>query len=173
MKKNEFYFSSQNNTTKICTEEWLPEGEPKAVLQIFHGAAGQEHCCKELAEYFNRHGFVVIGNKKINYSEYHCEQDVMHACLTAVKEKYPDVPYVLLGLSQGASTVHAYLCKHPGAVEGVVLADTEQEPQHIQEDIPVLQISGVKENRPEAFQYIYRWTAERLDEMLYRAATKH
>ncbi len=172
MKKNEFYFSYPQEKSKIRGVEWLPEGEPKAVLQIFQGATRQQHCYKELVEYFTGHGFIVVGNEIINCKNSPCEQEVMHTCVTAVKEKYPDVPYVLLGVSKGGPTVHAYLCKHPGAVEGVVLADTEPKIQNMQADVPVLQLSGVEENCREAFQYIYHWTEERLDEMLYRAAIK-
>lgn len=173
MTKNEFYFSSADSATRIHVVEWLPEGEPKAVLQISHGAAQHVLGYEKLAEFFTNHGFVVVGSDYADHDIRHCGQEEMQTCLKITKGKYPDIPYLLLGMSQGALEVHSFILSHPAAVEGVVLADMEQKTQNMEKDIPVLQVSGVEENCQEIFRYIYSWTEERLDEMLYRAATKH
>lgn len=172
MKKNEFYFTSSQEKSKIRGVEWLPEGEPKAVLQITHGAEEQVRCCEELAQYFSGQGFVVVRSVGCSAGIRSRGQEEIHACLKMVKKKYPDVPYLLLGLSQGAVTVYSFVETYPEAVEGVVLADAGQQQQSLHKEIPVLQVSGVENNCHEAFRYIYRWTEERLDEMLYRAAKK-
>lgn len=166
MKKQEFYFSSANKEARMRAVEWLPEGEPKAVLHICCDQTGQKQYSEELAEYFSMHGFVVIACKVFAQIE-------MSHCLQTVKNKYADVPHLLLGCSEGAVTVRSFIHRYPEAVEGAVLADIEQCMAAPDEKLPVLQISGVIQNRQEAFRQIFNWTEERLDEMLYQAATKY
>lgn len=172
MTRNEFYFSSADETTRVYAVEWLPKGEPKAVLHIFHGDAEQMLRYEELAEYFTGQGFVVVGNEHFTKKTKNFGQEEMHTCLKITKQKYPDIPYLLLGLSTGASMVNSFVKSHPEVVEGVVLADIGQEVQPIDKKLPVLHVSGIEKNCQEVFRFIYRWTEERLDEMLYRAATK-
>ena len=167
MTKKEFYFSSSaEKKARTRSVEWLPEGEPKAVLHLCHGVLEAAHTNEELVTYFTEHGFIVIKHECQN-------QEDMQNCVQSAKAKYPDVPYLLVGISKGVQMVHSVVNKYPGEVEGVVLADAEQEPQITAQDIPVLNVTGITENRQEAFRHIYHWTEERLDEMLYRRATKH
>lgn len=166
MSKQEFYFSSANQKAGTRAVEWLPEGEPKAVLHICCDSAEHMQCGEELAKYFALQGFVVIACN-------HYEQKEMHYCLQTVKHKYADVPHLLLGCSGSAAMVHSFISEYPDMIEGAVLADDGQGTVLDEEKLPVLQISGMEENRKEAFRMIYRWAEERLDEMLYQAATKH
>ena len=166
MTKQEFYFSSANKKARMRAVEWLPEGEPKAVLHICCDETGEVAGDGELAEYFAGQGFIVVACK-------HSGQADMSHCLQEVKNKYADVPHLLLGCSEGAVTVRSFICRYPEAVEGAVLADAGQCIPAPDEKLPVLQVSGVSQNRQEVFRQIFCWTEERLDEMLYRAATKH
>lgn len=166
MGKQEIYFSYTNKQAVTRAVEWLPEGEPKAVLHICCDGNEQIQCTEELAGYFVLQGFVVIVCN-------HYEQGEMHHCLQVIKHKYADVPHVLLGCSHSAAAVHSFISKYPEAVEGAVLADEKQSTVVATKNLPVLQISGIAGNRQEVFRNIYRWAEERLDEMLYQAATKH
>ncbi|MBO5352594.1 MAG: alpha/beta hydrolase [Lachnospiraceae bacterium] len=47
--------------------EWQPEGAPKEVLQISHGVTEHMLRYEELAEYFTRQGFVVVGNDHLGH----------------------------------------------------------------------------------------------------------
>lgn len=172
MIKNEFYFSSEDNKTKIHAVEWLPEGEPKVVLQLYRGVTNQMQNYEELVNCFTGYGFAVVGNDDEDNGLCHCRQEEMKACIKATKQKYPDVPHLLLGLSQGAVEVHNFVNNYPGCVEGVVLADAEQEPKKINEEVPMLVVSGMEHNCRKVVQDIYSWTEKRLDEMLYHAAIK-
>jgi len=165
MTKKEFYFSSANQKARMRAVEWLPEGEPKAVIHLFHGSSRPACNYEELASFFTEHGFVVIENE-------HSGQEELHACLTVIKETYPDVPCLLLGCSGGVPLVYSFVKENPSAVEGIVLADAGQESHHLEKNIPVLQVAGVENNCQEVLHHIYHWTEERLDEMLYQAATK-
>ena len=172
MMRNELDDSSAKRKARMRAVEWVPEGEPKAVLHIFQSRETAESCQEELAEYFKEHGFAVIDSCCPDIMEVSQMEEAIGACFHNVKCKYPDIPYLLLGLSQGAVPVHAFVTAYPEAVEGLVFVDTRQNPQNITSDIPTLKISGLKEKKKEAFQSIYRWTEERLDEMLYHAAMK-
>ena len=35
--KQDFYYLSKDGKTKIHATEWIPEGSPRAILQICHG----------------------------------------------------------------------------------------------------------------------------------------
>lgn len=171
MKKREYYISAADETTKIHTIEWFPESEPKAIFQVFHDMAESMLHYEELAEFFTGRGFAIIGNEPPAGNSSQRVQENIHTCLKMTKNKYPDVPHLLMGLSEEVHAVCSFLSKYSGIVEGAVLSGFEQKNQEAK-DIPVLHISGEEENRPELFRRICHWTEERLDEMLYRAATK-
>ena len=142
MTRNEFYFPSADRRTKIHAVEWLPEGEPKAVLQIAHGVTEHILCYEELAEYFTAKGFVVVGNDHLGHgtsiapgkapmyfgpegSWFWVERD-MYTCQKMMKKRYPNIPYVMLGLSMGAFVVRSFLIRFPGMADGAILAGTGQ-----------------------------------------------
>lgn len=155
-----------NKPSEKYATEWIPEGEPRAVLHICCDESKHVTCREELAKYFTLQGFVVVACKSL-------EQKEMHHCLQKIKSNYADIPHLLIGCSEGAMKVHSFINKYPEAVEGAVLADVEPCMEAVDEKLPVLQVSGISEDCQEVFRHIYRWTEERLDEMLYRAATKY
>lgn len=144
MKRNEFYYLSADGKTKIHGAEWLPEREPKAVLQISHGVTEHILRYEEMAEYFTKQGFVVVGNDDIGHGTSIAEgaepmyfgpkdswlwvQRDMYTCLKMTKKRYPKIPYILLGFSLGSFVVRTFLIRHPGKVDGVILAGTGQPP---------------------------------------------
>ncbi len=58
--RHDFWFDSQGQG-KLHGCCWLPEGEPKAVLQIVHGIAEYVERYDEFANFLNRFGYVVVG----------------------------------------------------------------------------------------------------------------
>ncbi len=172
MMKKERDDSSAKRKARMRAVEWIPEGEPKAVLHIFQSRETAESCQEELAEYFKEHGFAVIDSCCPDIMEVSQMEEAIGTCFHNVKRKYPDVPYLLLGLSKGAAPVHAFVTAYPEAVEGIVYADTRHNTQISVDNIPTLNVTGLKDKKKETFQRIYHWTEERLDEMLYHAAMK-
>lgn len=144
MTRKEFYFSSADKKTRIHAVEWQPEGTPKAVLQISHGVTEHMLRYEELAEYFTKQGYVVVGNDHLGHGtsiaegakpmyfgpkdSWHWVQEDMYTCLKLTKRHYPNLPYILLGLSLGSFIARSFLITHPGEVDGVVLAGTGQSP---------------------------------------------
>ena len=55
-----FFYPSETGLCDIAAYKWLPEGEPKAVVQIVHGMA--EHALRydDLALFLNSRGYAVF-----------------------------------------------------------------------------------------------------------------
>lgn len=66
--KREFSYASADGRTKIHGVEWKPEaGEPKAVLQIFHGMVEYIERYEEFASYLTEKGLLVVGNDHLGH----------------------------------------------------------------------------------------------------------
>ena len=94
----------------FCCE---PEGEVRAVLQLSHGMVEFIDRYKPLAEYLAGQGIVVVGHDHLGHGGsirtkadygYFAEPDGnravlddLHAMTLRTKERYPGVPYFLLG----------------------------------------------------------------------------
>ncbi|MBQ2301952.1 MAG: alpha/beta hydrolase, partial [Oscillospiraceae bacterium] len=66
---NSFCFLSSDGKTEIHCEEWLPEGEPKAVLQIVHGIAEYVHRYNDFAEFLAENGIAVVGEDHLGHGK--------------------------------------------------------------------------------------------------------
>lgn len=85
MKKEEFYFDSRDNETRIHAVRYVPEGrEPLCVVQIIHGMAEYVERYEEFARFLTDQGCVVTGNDHLGHGKsvgeekcygYFCEQD--------------------------------------------------------------------------------------------------
>lgn len=144
MIKKEFYFPSADGKTNIHAVTWEPEGKPRAVLQISHGVTEHMLRYEELAEYFTQRGIMVMGNDHLGHglsiaegaeplyfgpeNSWDWVVEDMYTCQKKVKEQYPDIPYVILGLSLGTFLIRTFLIDNPGEVSGVILVGTGQTP---------------------------------------------
>ena len=105
----------------FCCE---PEGEVRAVLQLSHGMVEFIDRYKPLAEYLAGQGIVVVGHDHLGHGGsirtkadygYFAEPDGnravlddLHAMTLRTKERYPGVPYFLLGHSMGSFYARQY-----------------------------------------------------------------
>ena len=137
----EFYFSSSDGSSRIHAAEWTPEGhEIIGVLQIAHGVAEYGMRYAPFAEFMTEHGFVVVANDHLGHglsAEKDAETlyfgphngwkhvvDDMYALRCRTKEKYPDVPYFLMGHSMGSFLTRTYLIRYPGTVDAAIIMGT-------------------------------------------------
>ena len=120
MKKNEFQFLSNDSRTRIHVIEWVPDEEPKAVLQLCHGMVEYIDRYDEFARYLAERGYYVVGHDHLGHGqsvqskehygffhETHGNQYVIgdiHRLRTMTQKKYPDVPYFMLGLPRSLYT---------------------------------------------------------------------
>ncbi len=134
----EFYFSSSDGSSRIHAAEWTPEGhEIIGVLQIAHGVAEYGMRYAPFAEFMTEHGFVVVANDHLGhglsaekgaetlyfgpYNGWKHVVDDMYALRCRTKEKYPDVPYFLMGHSMGSFLTRTYLIRYPGTVDAAII----------------------------------------------------
>lgn len=140
MIKKEFYFPSADGKTRIHGIRWIPEGKPRAVLQISHGVAEYIDRYDPFARWLCDQGFVVTGNDHIGHggsvapgaarlyfgpkgSWDFVVQDIQGLC-GITKQKFPGIPYFLLGHSMGSFLARTYLIRYPGTVDGAVIMGT-------------------------------------------------
>ena len=125
MVKNEFYYLSADNKTQIHAVEWKPKKEIIGVIQIAHGVTEHILRYEQFAKFFTQKGFVVVGNDHLGHGTSIAKnskpmyfgpknswnfvvQDI-EICRKMTKEKYSDIPYVLLGFSLGSFLVRTHL----------------------------------------------------------------
>ena len=137
----EFYFPSSDGSSRIHAAEWTPEsGEIIGVLQIAHGVAEYGMRYAPFAEFMTEHGFAVVANDHLGHG-LSAEKDTdtlyfgprdgwkhvvddMYALRCRTKEKYPNVPYFLMGHSMGSFLTRTYLICYPGTVDAAIIMGT-------------------------------------------------
>lgn len=140
IKKEDFYFDSRDGVNKIHAVYWIPEEKPKAVLQIVHGMAEYVERYNEFAVKMAEKGFLVTGEDHLGHGKsvpeggtygYFCENDPatvvvrdVHRLKKLTQEKYPGIPYFLVGHSMGSFITRNYLCKYGTGIDGAVIMGT-------------------------------------------------
>ena len=142
--KEHFYFNSASGTTKIHAVRYIPDGEIRAILQISHGMVEYVERYERFALFLASQGILVTGNdhlghgKSINSKEewgYFAKKDGNHAVLydlyqltQITKEKYPGIPYFILGHSMGSFYVRQYLGEFGQELDGAIIMGTGCQP---------------------------------------------
>lgn len=142
MTRNEFTFPSADGKTGIHAVEWLPEGHPRAVLQVSHGVAEYVLRYEPLAEYLTARGFAVAGHDHLGHGgsvapggarlyfgpkgSWNWVVDDLYTRYNLLKKQFPDIPLFLLGHSMGSFLARTYLIRYPGTVDGAVIMGTGQ-----------------------------------------------
>lgn len=147
MNRKDFYYKSADVKTKIHAVEWLPEEEPKAILQIAHGVTEHILRYEEIAQYLTQKGIAVVGNDHLGHGtsiaknsepmyfgpagSWNWVVEDIKTCMELTKKQFSNKPYYLLGFSLGSFVVRTYLIKYPGTVNGAIIIGTGQTP-HLQ-----------------------------------------
>lgn len=139
--RQEFTFPSSDGEHQVHAVLWLPEeGSPKAVVQIVHGICEYALRYEDFALFLTRHGYAVAGSDHLGHGltargpeEYgyftdwfQLTKDV-RTLRTLMGERFPGIPYFLLGHSMGSFQARTYLIDYPGTLDGCILSGTGQE----------------------------------------------
>lgn len=141
---SEFTFPSSDGQHQIHCSQWLPdEGQPKAVVQIVHGISEYVGRYDHFARLLADHGYAVCGEDHLGHGRtgkqdslfgFFARHDGWTLATADVRglrqlmgEKFPGIPYFLLGHSMGSFLTRTYLCRYPGEVSGALLSGTGQE----------------------------------------------
>lgn len=138
--KREFFYPSADGETDIHGVEWIPEGEVKAVLQISHGMVEYIDRYDGVASWLAEKGWYVTGNDHLGhgksvtseekYGFFHepdgnaCVIRDIHTLRERAGDRYPGVPYFMLGHSMGSFLLRQYLLKHGRGLAGAIIMGT-------------------------------------------------
>ncbi len=144
MNKNEFYYLSADGKTQIHAVEWIPDEKPKAILQIAHGVTEYILRYEQFAEYLVKKGIMVVGNDHLGHGKSIAKDsepmyfgptgswkwavEDMYTCTKMIKEKYPEIPYYMLGFSLGSFLLRTYLIEYPGIANAAIIMGTGETP---------------------------------------------
>lgn len=140
MEKLEQFFLSKDGSTHIHMVTFSPQNKPCAIVQITHGITEHIMRYEKLAKYLTDYNILVVGidllghglstnnnTKKMYFgpsgSWNYVLQDI-DTCYQMTKEKYPDIPYIMLGFSLGSFLIRNYLITYPNKVAGSILIGT-------------------------------------------------
>ncbi|MCM1122728.1 MAG: lysophospholipase [Eubacterium sp.] len=141
VNKEEFYFDSRDGEHKIHAIKWIPEEEkPVCILQIVHGMSEYIDRYDDFARFLANKGILVVGDDHLGHGKsvkpgepygYFCKEDAPtvlvrdeHRLKKMIQEKYPGVPYLILGHSMGSFITRNYLMRYGSGVNGALIVGT-------------------------------------------------
>lgn len=147
MNKQEFYYPSADGVTQIHATKWIPDGQPKGILQIIHGMVEYVGRYEDFAWFLADHGYIVCGEdhlghgKSVRSQEYYgffgekgnewMMKDI-HQLRLMMQEEYPDIPYTMLGHSMGSFLIRQYITENDASnaegLKGVIVMGTAWQP---------------------------------------------
>lgn len=137
-----FTYPSADGIHSIHAQRWAPQGKPRAVVQLVHGVSEHMGRYGHVARFLQERGFAVCGEDHLGHGRtvedgkygYFAPKGGWDLLVRDIRrlrelegERYPGVPYVMLGHSMGSFLTRTYLILYPGTLDGVVLSGTGQE----------------------------------------------
>lgn len=141
MRKEEFYFDSRDNISRIHAVRYLPDTENViGIVQIVHGMAEYVERYEDVAKFLTERNFVVVGEDHLGHGKtvgehgkqgYCCAQDPAtvlvrdsHRLKKMTQELYPGIPYFIIGHSMGSFMLRDYMARYGTGIDGAVLLGT-------------------------------------------------
>lgn len=141
MQTETFEFEGLNGIMLPATM-WLPEQEPKCILQITHGMTEHIGRYTALAQELTGHGIIVAGfdlrghgrnagdPNIASFGEGGWEASIqdMRLFFEVLAERFPGLPHYMLGFSLGSFLLREYLGHYPQGVAGAAILGTGYQP---------------------------------------------
>ena len=140
MKKQDLYYDSKDGRTTIHAIEWIPDEAPCAVLQIAHGMVEYIDRYDRFASVCAEQGIYVVGNDHLGHGQSVTDHEKlgyfgkpdgnayvisdMHTLRKQTQERFPEIPYFLLGHSMGSFLVRQYITLFGKRLAGAILMGT-------------------------------------------------
>lgn len=137
-QKHQNFFIEARDGMQIPTVLFAAEN-PKAVIQVVHGATEHKELYFEFADYFVGHGYAVIISDQRGHGEMINEKypyghmngidemmDDLHRVTLCAKQHYLHLPVYLFGHSLGSVLARCYLQQHDDEIKKLALTGTAQ-----------------------------------------------
>ena len=140
----EFTFLSADKKTQIHAIEWKPDVPPVGVLQLVHGMQEFIERYDDFARFMCTKGFLVVGHDHLGHGlsvadensyGYFAEKSGNRVLLTDMRqlhrmtaEKYPELPFFMMGHSMGSFLARQYICLYGKYLDGAVISGTAYHP---------------------------------------------
>ena len=116
---------------------WEPKSNPKGIVQIIHGIAEYTARYNQFAEFLSQHDYLVVGEDHPGHG-YTAEEGELgymtggwtgtvsgiHQVYEMIHQKYPSVPYYMLGHSMGSFLLRTYLFTYHTPLSGAIISGT-------------------------------------------------
>ena len=138
--KQDFYFPSHDKRTSIHAVEWIPDGAPRAIVQLCHGMCEHIGRYDDFARFLAENGIYVVGNDHLGHGlsvrsaedlGYFTEKDGdlcllkdIHKLRRMTEQRFPGVPYFMLGFSMGSFLLRQYIGRCGKRLAGAVIMGT-------------------------------------------------
>ncbi len=138
-------FLSTSKRCKIHACIWHPDktkyAKPIGIIQIAHGMVDHIERFEDMALYFTKRGFLVVGNDHLGHGDSIASKDDwgyfadhkdcgtylvkdMHKLTKIIKKEYPNLPYVLIGHSMGSFLTRKYMMMYKDELDACVVLGT-------------------------------------------------
>lgn len=121
---------------------WLPDHEPKAILQITHGMTEHIGRYEGFAQKMTARGVAVAGYDLRGHGKnpgnaavasfgkegWEASLQDMHLLFTYLAARFPGIPHHMLGFSLGSFLLREYLGKWPNSVTSAIIMGTGNQP---------------------------------------------
>ena len=140
MKTEMFEFQSAERGLSAVV--WLPDDQPKAVLQIAHGMTEHMGRYEEFARSLTQAGIAVCGFDLRGHGKNGDDPEIasfgedgwqatledLRRFYELIRDRFPSLPCFLMGFSLGSFLVRDYLGIYPDGVNGAVIMGTGHQP---------------------------------------------
>jgi alpha-beta hydrolase superfamily lysophospholipase len=145
MPGNEFEFRADDGQN-LLARRWLPEGPPRAIVQIAHGLAEHSARYARLAAALNSAGYAAYANDHRGHGPKAATADLGHfadqggwdkvvgdlwTLNRRIAAEQPGIPIIFLGHSLGSFLGRGFIARHSDALAGVALSGSNGKPPAI------------------------------------------
>ena len=176
IQMTESVFFSSNGQNEIYYREYLPDAEPKAIVQLAHGVA--EHILRydHFARYLASQGYIVVGTDHLGHGRSLREKgelgwfgdnqgwerlvEDMHTLHIQTARRHPGLPYFLFGHSMGSFLARTYVIRYGSGLDGVILSGTGHQSK-------ALLNAGYAIGKMECRRHGTRYRSEKFNDLLF------
>lgn len=136
----DIFFPSSTGKNTIHARKCLPDGKPRAVIQIVHGISEYINRYDDFMLFLANNGFAVAGDDHLGHGQSVTKPeelgffneskgwDYVVADVAKLREimheEYSDVPYIFFGHSMGSFLTRTFIIQNPDKYDAAILSGT-------------------------------------------------